>query len=105
MPSDDQELLRALARITYRNSDLTSSDAYSGYLSHFFMSNASLEEHKDKSEIFEQDELDPAVERALIRKIDWKLLPFLSLLYLLSFLDRANIGEYHAILSATIVPY
>ncbi|RVX69314.1 hypothetical protein B0A52_06908 [Exophiala mesophila] len=29
----------------------------------------------------------------LIRKMDWVLLPFLSLLYLLSFLDRTNIGN------------
>lgn len=29
----------------------------------------------------------------LLRKLDRTLLPFLSLLYLLSFLDRANIGN------------
>ncbi|KAJ3568006.1 hypothetical protein NP233_g5997 [Leucocoprinus birnbaumii] len=29
----------------------------------------------------------------VLRKIDWHLLPFISLLYLLSFLDRANIGN------------
>ncbi|KAG9122129.1 Glycoside hydrolase 2 (Mannanase, beta-galactosidase), partial [Ceratobasidium sp. 392] len=32
-------------------------------------------------------------DRALLRKIDWHLLPILTLLYLLSFLDRANIGN------------
>lgn len=31
--------------------------------------------------------------KRLLRKLDWTLLPFLSLLYLLSFLDRANIGN------------
>ena len=31
--------------------------------------------------------------KKLIRKIDWALLPFLALLYLLSFLDRTNIGN------------
>ncbi|OZJ04848.1 hypothetical protein BZG36_02616 [Bifiguratus adelaidae] len=31
---------------------------------------------------------DEAFDRRLIRKLDWKLLPFLSLLYLCSFLDR-----------------
>ena len=31
-------------------------------------------------------------ERALLRKLDFKLLPALTLLYLLSFLDRSN-GE------------
>ncbi|KAG6552270.1 hypothetical protein Mapa_006121 [Marchantia paleacea] len=34
-----------------------------------------------------------AAERALIRKIDLRLIPYLSFLYLLSFLDRANIGN------------
>lgn len=29
-------------------------------------------------------------EKALLRKLDWKLLPGLTLLYLLSFLDRSN---------------
>ncbi|GAA6027742.1 hypothetical protein JCM8097_008011 [Rhodosporidiobolus ruineniae] len=33
-----------------------------------------------------------AEEKKLMRKIDYKLVPFLSLLYLLSFLDRVNIG-------------
>ena len=32
-------------------------------------------------------------EAKLIRKIDWKLLPWLSFLHLLSFLDRTNIGN------------
>ncbi|TAQ89195.1 hypothetical protein B7494_g2479 [Chlorociboria aeruginascens] len=32
-------------------------------------------------------------EKALIRKLDWMLLPPLTLLYLLSFLDRSNIGN------------
>ncbi|KAL2262658.1 hypothetical protein VTK26DRAFT_583 [Humicola hyalothermophila] len=36
---------------------------------------------------------DAASTKKLIRKIDLMLLPFLSLLYLLSFLDRSNIGN------------
>ncbi|QSZ35031.1 hypothetical protein DSL72_007894 [Monilinia vaccinii-corymbosi] len=32
-------------------------------------------------------------EKALVRKLDWKLLPGLTSLYLLSFLDRSNIGN------------
>jgi hypothetical protein len=36
---------------------------------------------------------DEKATRRLIRKIDWTLLPFLALLYLLSFLDRTNIGN------------
>jgi hypothetical protein len=35
---------------------------------------------------------DPAVIARLRRKIDWHLLPLLSLMYLFSFLDRVNIG-------------
>lgn len=32
-------------------------------------------------------------ERKLVRKIDLRLIPWLSLLYLLSFLDRTSIGN------------
>ena len=32
-------------------------------------------------------------ERKLIRKMDWHLVPWLSFLYLLSFLDRTSIGN------------
>ena len=32
-------------------------------------------------------------EAKLVRKIDWWLLPWLSFLYLLSFLDRTSIGN------------
>ena len=32
-------------------------------------------------------------EKAVVRKIDYHLVPWLSLLYLLSFLDRTNIGN------------
>ena len=37
--------------------------------------------------------IDPAVEKKLIRKLDWRLIPWLCLLYLISFLDRTNIGN------------
>ncbi|KIJ64455.1 hypothetical protein HYDPIDRAFT_90046 [Hydnomerulius pinastri MD-312] len=36
---------------------------------------------------------DSAEDRALLRKVDLRLLPVLTLLYLLSFLDRSNIGN------------
>ncbi|GES63963.1 major facilitator superfamily transporter [Aspergillus terreus] len=36
---------------------------------------------------------DPKFTRKLIRKVDWVLIPWLALLYLLSFLDRTNIGN------------
>jgi len=32
-------------------------------------------------------------EKKLLWKLDWRLIPWLSLLYLLSFLDRTNIGN------------
>jgi hypothetical protein len=43
----------------------------------------------------ELEEVDPGTvnERALIRKIDWRLLPAVGILYLLSFLDRSNVGN------------
>lgn len=45
--------------------------------------------HEDASdEVF-----DEKATSRLLRKMDWHLLPFLALLYLLSFLDRANIGN------------
>ena len=42
--------------------------------------------------------LTPEEEKKLWRKIDMKLMPILTLMYLCSFLDRGNIGEsfYHA---------
>lgn len=41
----------------------------------------------------EESTFTPAETKRLLRKVDWALLPFLSFLYLLSFLDRANIGN------------
>jgi hypothetical protein len=32
-------------------------------------------------------------EKRLIWKLDWKIIPWLTFLYLLSFLDRTNIGN------------
>jgi hypothetical protein len=32
-------------------------------------------------------------ERALMRKVDWRTVPWLSFLYLLCFLDRTSIGN------------
>ncbi|EXA29569.1 hypothetical protein FOVG_18959 [Fusarium oxysporum f. sp. pisi HDV247] len=39
------------------------------------------------------DEERQAIDRQLVRRIDLWLIPWLSLLYLLSFLDRTNIGN------------
>jgi len=41
----------------------------------------------------ETPHFDAARTKTLIRKLDWHLVPFLALLYLLSFLDRTNIGN------------
>lgn len=37
--------------------------------------------------------LDPAAEARLLRKLDWHITPMVMLLYLMSFLDRVNIGN------------
>jgi hypothetical protein len=39
-----------------------------------------------------QMEIDPEVEKRVRRKLDWHLIPLVSALYLLAFLDRSNIG-------------
>ncbi|GAA6013507.1 hypothetical protein JCM11491_006104 [Sporobolomyces phaffii] len=69
------------------------------------MSTGSLHssEEKDKAQIAQSeyladdqqssDVVSPEEEKRIVRKIDYKLVPFLSLLYLLSFLDRVNIGQ------------
>jgi hypothetical protein len=67
---------------------------------------ATLDHLSDKEASLETDEpqktaiYNPHVdvsgvdERILLRKIDLTLIPWLSLLYLLSFLDRTSIGKY-----------
>jgi hypothetical protein len=37
-------------------------------------------------------EIDPAEERLLLRTLDWHIAPTCMILYLIAFLDRANIG-------------
>ncbi|KAK5124459.1 hypothetical protein LTR85_001676 [Meristemomyces frigidus] len=37
--------------------------------------------------------MDPALEKRVLRKLDWNLVPLVSVLYLLAFLDRSNIGN------------
>ncbi|EIW82847.1 MFS general substrate transporter [Coniophora puteana RWD-64-598 SS2] len=38
-------------------------------------------------------DVSPTERARILRKMDWHLLPFVSLLYLLSFLDRSNVGN------------
>lgn len=42
---------------------------------------------------FDDFSLETVDERKLLRKIDWHVVPWLALLYLLNFLDRGNIGN------------
>lgn len=53
---------------------------------------AQFAEDSPASELSVQVYDEKATQR-LLRKIDWYLLPFLAFLYLLSFLDRSNIGN------------
>jgi len=39
-----------------------------------------------------EDEIDPVIEKRVRRKLDTHIVPLLSALYLLAFLDRSNIG-------------
>lgn len=59
------------------------------------------EQYTEKQEDLEQvydssTELDAVVVGKLRRKIDWHLIPLISVLYLCSFLDRVNIGKLSA---------
>jgi hypothetical protein len=45
--------------------------------------------HRQQNDFY----VDPIAEKRLVRKLDWKLIPWLCLLYLISFLDRTNIGN------------
>ncbi|KAF8939304.1 major facilitator superfamily domain-containing protein [Dissophora ornata] len=47
----------------------------------------------DESAYNNTTDLDPTLVRMLRRKIDWHLIPLISVLYLCSFLDRVNIGN------------
>ncbi|KAF9000861.1 major facilitator superfamily domain-containing protein [Cyathus striatus] len=65
--------------------------------------------------------VDPAFEKRVWRKLDWSILPVVAIFYLLSFLDRTNLGnarvaglqkdlkmtnhDYSVALTVTYVPY
>lgn len=44
-------------------------------------------------DIVESQGFDEKATKKLVRRLDWHLIPFLSLIYLLCFLDRTNIGN------------
>ncbi|KAK9238101.1 major facilitator superfamily domain-containing protein [Lipomyces kononenkoae] len=66
-------------------------------------------------------DIDPELERAICRKLDWRLLPALSIMYLFNSLDKSNLGnaktdgididlgftanQYNLLLSVFYIPY
>lgn len=40
-------------------------------------------------------QFDKEAERRLRSKIDWAIIPIVSIVYLMCFIDRANIGKYY----------
>lgn len=38
-------------------------------------------------------ETDPVEAKRILRKVDWRIIPLLQFLYMLTFLDRVNIGN------------
>ena len=49
---------------------------------------------KEQSKLFNAHiDVSDVDEKKLMRKVDWWLIPWLSFLYLLSFLDRTSIGN------------
>ncbi|KAG2369028.1 putative pantothenate transporter [Suillus spraguei] len=52
------------------------------------LSNNSIKSKSDKQIV-----LNPRERARILRKIDWQLLPFVTVFYLFSFLDRANVGN------------
>jgi MFS transporter, ACS family, DAL5 transporter family protein len=64
----------------------TNSPAAAGPLHHTFT-------HHDPAWAGDDVDISSVDERAVLRKMDLRLMPMLTLLYLLSFLDRGNIGN------------
>ena len=49
--------------------------------------------HIQYDEDIQVPSLAPGAEKKLTAKIDWRVVPVLTILYLLAFLDRVNIGN------------
>ncbi|KAE8151627.1 putative MFS transporter [Aspergillus avenaceus] len=60
--------------------------------SHEYPAKSNLELFEDPDEGLSEEE-KAKIDRALLWKLDLRLIPWLSLLYLISFLDRTNIGN------------
>jgi hypothetical protein len=67
---------------------MTSSDEKSGEITPPLKGEPNSIEVVESSSSSRELGFDEHQTKKLIRKIDWALLPFLALLYLLSFLDR-----------------
>lgn len=59
---------------------------------------AGVDVRADEHQITDQD-IDapstPEEEKAVIRKLDWRLMPMIFVIYSLSVLDRSNLGNAH----------
>ncbi len=49
--------------------------------------------HKEALPQTHNDHVDPAAEKPLVRKMDFRIVPLVTALYILAFLDRSNIGN------------
>ena len=55
-----------------------------------------LEKKQHGSEVIPQtrnEKIDPALEKIVVRKMDWRIVSLVTALYVLAFLDRSNIGN------------
>ena len=59
---------------------------------------------QDDAEFLHSWEADPKRQAEVFHKVDWRLCPMLALLYLISHLDRANIGPPSPFISPTDLP-
>lgn len=55
---------------------------------HDFVEEAAVDDPSETTPVYDEQET-----KAILRKIDWRLLPMLTLLYVLSYIDRSNIGN------------
>lgn len=52
-----------------------------------------MDNKDDNGVVHEENAINNAAERKLVRKLDTRLLPFLSFMYLFSSLDRSSLGK------------
>lgn len=68
-------------------------DSPAGSSTHISVEKHDVQEKLNTSPYQADVEVHDIDEKKLIRKLDWALIPWLSFLYLLSFLDRTSIGN------------